>query len=87
MRIKLKKNITLHKLKNKISLYDGEASTLYTLNDSATFILNGLKMDWEKSKIVNDLKEKFGATDQEAQEDYQQVLNFLEEKQMIEKAK
>jgi hypothetical protein len=83
MRIKLKNSVTIHKIKNKVSLFDGETSTLYTLNDSAEFILNGLKVGWEKTRVVAGLMEKFGATKNEASEDYQKILDFLNVKELI----
>lgn len=84
MKVKLKQNITVHKIGNKLSIFDGKDSTLYTCNTSAEYIVNGLKLGWSKKKITADLQKKFGAKEIEAEEDYRQILDFLKQSQIIE---
>ncbi len=84
MRVKLKRNITIHKLENKLTLFDGERSILYNFNKSAEFILNSLKLGFDKRQIIGNLKKKYGASAIEAEEDYKYILDFLKEKNIIQ---
>lgn len=84
MRVRLRIGVTIHKLENKLNLFDGENSILYTLNESAAVILNGLKLGWSKVKILKDLQENYGAKITEAEEDYESILRFLKEKKLID---
>lgn len=84
MRVKFRKGVTIHKLENKLTLFDGESSILYTLNESAAAILNGLRLGWNKTKTIKYLQENHSAGVNEAEEDYSNIQRFLKEKRLIE---
>lgn len=76
MRYKISKDFVTQKIGKKTSVFAGEKSVLFTFNDTAADIFTGLKLGWDKRKIINRLVLKYKVNPEEAGEDLE---NFIEE--------
>ncbi len=84
---KINKGHIIEKLENKIIIFDGEKSVLYTLNETASFIFRKIRLSWEKEKIITSLIEKYGIKREKAQVDFEDLLKDLLSKKIITKIK
>ena len=80
---KINKGFITQKVGNKTTIFAGEESILYTLNDTASFIFQGLKLGWEKSKIVRGLIDKYETTKNEATKDMENLIRDLQKKKIL----
>lgn len=62
---------------DKTTIFAGEESVLYTLNDTAAYIFNGLKLGWDNDRIIKGLVTKYDITPLEAEEDVEQFTKNL----------
>lgn len=83
MKYKLKKGFVTQKMGKKIVIFDGEESLLYTLNATATFIFEQLKLGLSKTKIVDNLVSTFSISKERAEIDLNDFMDELKEKQII----
>ncbi len=84
---KLNQGFITQKIANKTTIFAGEESVLHTLNETGAYIFQGLKLHWDKKKIINGLVEKFGATPKEAEEDLEDFVELLLKKKIITEIK
>lgn len=82
-RYKINKGLTTQKIDNKITIFSGEDSILHTLNVSAAYIFQGLKLGWSDKKIIEGLIEKYDASPQEAKEDFEDFRGLLIKKKIL----
>lgn len=80
---KINQGFITQKIDKKITIFFGEESVLYTLNETAAYIFQGLKLNWDKEKIQKGLVKKFGASIAEAREDLEEFTNLLLKKKII----
>lgn len=85
MRYKINIGFITQKIDDKTTIFSGEESLLHTLNDTATYIFQGLKLGWKEEKIIKGLIEKFGATQKQAKEDLEEFTKLLLKKKVITK--
>ena len=87
MKYKLNQGFITQKIDNKVTIFAGEESILHTLNETAAYIFQGLKLRWENKKIIKGLIEKFGATEKQAEEDLKEFTEVLLKKKIITEIK
>lgn len=83
----INKGFITQKIDNKITIFSGEDSTLFTLNETAAYIFQGLKLGWNKQKIVNRLIDSYKITDKKANDDVDEFTKILLEKKILEESK
>lgn len=79
----IKKGFIIQKLGQKIAIFDGEKSTLYTFNETATFIFNKLKSGWEKEKIIVGLSTKYKVKRWAVERDFDEFMKELQRKKIV----
>lgn len=80
---KIKKGLISQKLDKKTVIFDGERSVLYTLNETASFIFNKLKLGWHKERIIDELINSYSVERKKAIIDVRELIEKLEEKGII----
>lgn len=86
MKFKLNQGFITQKMGNKTTIFAGEESILHSLNETGAYIFNGLKLGWERKKIVEGLIKKYGVAKSEAEKDLDQFTKDLVDKKIISKA-
>lgn len=71
------------KIGDKTTIFSGERSILFTLNETAAYMFNGLKLGWEKKKIINGLMDRYEISKDEAKEDLEKFTQKLLKKRII----
>lgn len=79
----INKGFITQKIGDKTTIFEGEESILHTLNDTAAYIFQGIKLQWDEEKIINGLVEKFGASRKEAEKDLVDFIELLKKKKII----
>ena len=87
MKYKINHGFIIQKIDNKVMIFSGEESVLRTLNETAAYIFQKLRIGWENEKIVEGLVEKFGAMQKQAKEDLEDFIKLLLRKQILTKIK
>lgn len=83
MKFKLNQGFITQKMGNKTTIFAGEESILHSLNETGAYIFNGLKLGWERKKIIEGLVKKYGATKGEAEKDLDEFTKDLMDKKII----
>lgn len=83
MKYKLNTGFITQKIGDKTTVFYGEKSVLFTLNDSAAYIFNGLKLGWNKGFLVKKMVEKYGITKPAAVKDIEEFTEVLLKKKII----
>lgn len=76
-KLKINKGFITQKIDDKTTIFSGEESKLYTLNDTAALIFQGLKLGWDEEKIAQKLNQKYGISTKEAMADIKNFKNEL----------
>ena len=87
MKYKLQKGLIVQKLDDKITIFDGEESTLYTFNETASYIFAKIKLGWEKKKLIDALEKKYGISQKKAEKDIDGLIRELRKKKIIQLSK
>jgi len=74
---RIKKGLISEKLSSKITIFDGDKSVLYTLNDSASFIFQKIKNGHDKKKIIDALAKHYDIRHEKAEKDVNELINDL----------
>lgn len=82
-RYKINAGFITEKIGNKITVFSGEQSVLFTFNDSAAFIFQSLKLGWSNEKIAEGLVKKYDVAMSEAGKDVQEFAQVLLKKGII----
>ena len=83
MKYKVQKGLIVQKLDDKITIFDGDESVLYTFNETASFIFSKIKLGWEKEKLIDALGRKYGISERKAQNDVEEFIQELKSKKII----
>lgn len=83
MKYHLNKGFIVQKLDGKITIFDGEKSSLYTLNETATFIFEKLKRGWEETRIVEALVKRYSVKEDRAKKDLKSLLSDLKKRKIV----
>ena len=81
--MKINKGIIVQKDGRGLTIFDGEKSTLYTLNETASFIFSRLKKTASVDQIAKIISKKYGIALDKAQEDCLEFLKELASKKII----
>ncbi len=74
---KLKKGFIIQKAGDKITIFDGEKSLLYTFNDSATFIFSRIKAGESRGNIIEALIKKYEIKKDVVEKDLDELIKDL----------
>lgn len=74
---KINKGFIQQKLDDKIVIFDGEESVLYTFNETASFIFQKLKLGWHGKKIIEELVKKYQIKEKKAEKDVNELISDL----------
>lgn len=80
---KINKGFIIQKLANKITMFDGEESLLYSFNETASYVFSRLKLGWEKNKITGELPKVYAVTLEEARRDVENLIADLLSRKVI----
>lgn len=80
-----KGNIT-QTIGNKITIFDGDNSVLYTLNETASFIFKKIKNRHDMNDITKALINRYAVDPNEAEKDVNKLISDLISKKIIEPA-
>lgn len=83
MKYRLNKGFVSQIIGERLMIFDGERSTLYTLNKSAAFIFKKLKRGWSEEKIINQLIKKYQISKEKAVKDVAEFLDDLKKKKIV----
>lgn len=83
MKFKLKQGFITQKKGNQTTLFNGEKSILFTLNDSASFMFEQIKKGLEEEKIIEMIVKKYKIGEVEAKKDFEELLKDLKNKRII----
>lgn len=73
----LSKGFITQKIGGKTTIFSGEDSVLYTLNESAAYIFQGLKLGWKNKKIIEGLVKRYEITKKRARKDIEDLIRDL----------
>lgn len=80
---KLNQGFITQKIGDKTTIFSGEESILFTLNETGALIFNGIKLGWDNKKINKKLMEKYKITEVEALQDIREFTKELLLKKII----
>lgn len=80
---KINKGFIVQKLDNKTVIFDGEASVLYTFNETASFIFQQVKKGFEEKTIINKLIKRYGIKKERAVKDFKELFSDLKKRKII----
>ena len=83
MKYKINKGFIVQKLDDKMVIFDGEESVLYTFNETASFIFKKLKKGEEKEKIIEMVEKKYDIKKERAEKDFNELTADLKKKKII----
>lgn len=86
IKYKLNRGHITQKIRKKTTIFSGENSILYTLNPTASYIYQGLKLGWSLEKITDGIVKQYEVTEESARKDIAHFLKELEKKKIIMKA-
>lgn len=82
---KLNSGFLTQKIGKKTTIFSGEKSILFTLNETAAYIFNGLKLGWSEEKIIDRMIEKFDVSKPEIAQDMKELKTELLSKNILVK--
>lgn len=82
-KIELKKGLISQKIGNIINIFDGEKSTIYSFNQTATFIFERIKQGLSKEDIISLVLKKYLVQKNIAEKDFNEFINELKNKKII----
>ena len=83
MKYKINKGFIVQKLDDKTVIFDGEESTLFTLNETASEIFRLMKKGVEKNIIVEKMVKKYTIKKERAEKDFNELISDLRKKKII----
>ena len=83
MKYKINKGFITQKIGGKVTIFAGEESTLFTLNETGAYIFQGIKLGWDKEKIISKLISIYDITEADAKKDLKLFIETLLEKNIL----
>jgi hypothetical protein len=87
MKYVLNSGYITQKVGKKTTVFSGEKSMLFTFNESAALIFQGLKLGWDEEKITEKLVASFEIDPNAVGEDIQDFTKELLDKKILTKVK
>jgi len=83
MKYKINKGLITQKLDDKIVIFDGEESVLYTFNETASEIFRLLKKNLEEKEIIGKIAKKYEIKKERVEKDFTELISDLKKKKII----
>lgn len=80
---KINKGYIVQEIDNKMTIFDGDNSILYTFNETATYIFKKIKKGLNKDEASKALSEKYGIKLSRALKDTNTIISDLFSKKII----
>jgi len=80
---KINKKFIIQKLDGKIVIFDGEKSVLNTLNSTATFMFQKIKVGWDKEKIIDAITKIYSIDEESVKKDLDTLIKELVKQKII----
>jgi len=80
---KKNKKLIIQKIGNKFTIFDENKSTLYTLNETASYIFKKILKGWGNDEIINSLAKDYQVNKIEAKKDFNQIILLLKNNRII----
>ena len=71
------------KVGDKTTVFSGEKSILFTFNESAAIIFQGLKLGWGENKITQKIIDSFTIDEEDAKKDIKEFIQELVDKKIL----
>lgn len=81
---KINKGFISQKIGKNLTIFGGEESTLYTFNETGTFIFQKLKLGWDKRKITEAIIKRFKVDKDKVRGDLNEFIEELTKKKIIQ---
>lgn len=83
MKYKVVKGLISQKMGDTLTIFDGERSVLYTLNETASFIFKKIKSGQNEQDIVRQLVKKYKIKPDKAKKDAKKFVEDLKKKGIV----
>jgi len=83
MKYKINKGFIVQKLDDKMVIFDGEESVLYTFNETASKIFRLLKKNLEEKEIIEKITKKYLIKKERVEKDFNELIADLKNKKII----
>lgn len=83
MKYKVNKDFIIQNAGDQILVYDQGRSILYTLNETAAFIFNGIKRSWSEEEIKEKIADSFEITRNNIKNDFTSCIKDLLKSEII----
>lgn len=80
---KINTGFITQKIDNTITIFSGDTSTLFTLNDTAVVIFEGIKLKWDIEKIADKLTAKYEISKKKVVIDIEEFIDELKKRKII----
>ena len=85
MQYKVVKGLITQKLDDKIVIFDGDKSILYTFNETASYIFNKIKAKIDQEKILVLMVKRYGVKEEKLKRDMEEIIKDMQVKKIIKK--
>ena len=82
-KIKINKGFITQKSGKKLTIFDPEASIVYSFNETAAFIFERIKRDSTVGEIIEKVCKKYDVSKDKAQSDVSEFLNTLVKNKIV----
>lgn len=83
MKYKINKGFIVQKLDDKMVIFDGEESVLYTFNETASFIFKKIKKGLSENEIVEAVAKRYKIKEEKAKKDLIDLLVDLKKRKIV----
>lgn len=80
---KIKKDLIIEKIDNKIVIFDSKQLILFSFNETGSYIIKKIKSGDSRDKIINGMVRKYRIKKDLAKKDLDEFLNSLLKKRLI----
>lgn len=83
MKYRIRKDLVFETIKLKTAIFDSQKSVLYTLNETASYIFNKIRLGWDQEKIIKGLEKNYAVEKTKANKDFESLISELKKKNII----
>lgn len=77
MKLKINKHLIIQKIDKDLVVFNPDKSYLYTLNETAEFVLKKIKRGWGENMIIIELGKKYEVAASILQKDVQTIIKDM----------